>query len=142
MSRASKVIITTVIVVVIIALGWIIIRTMNTNDSADTPSEPNQTELSNDEATQDVALSISYNGTKFSPANETVRVGDRIEVVNNSQNVMEFASDQHPTHNDNSELNVGDIQPGERATFTVLTPGTWGFHDHYNATAGGELIVE
>lgn len=135
MTRASKVIITIVIVAAVGVIGWVLISSMSsTNESIDT-SGSNQTD-------KEPVLTITYNGTEFSPSEATVAVGDVVEVVNDSQNVMEFASDQHPTHLENSEFNVGDIQPGDSARFTVTTAGTWGYHDHYNATANGELIVE
>jgi plastocyanin len=125
-----------------IAVGWMLISSMNnTNESTET-SGNNQNQPAGSETSQDAALTITYNGTEFMPSTATVKVGDAIEVVNDSQNVMQFASDQHPTHLDNSEFNVGDIEAGGSATFTVTAAGTWGYHDHYNATADGEVIVE
>lgn len=145
MNRVSKIIITTVIVVVVLIVGWLVIQGMNnTNESTDR-SGNNQNETTNGgsgEANQEAALTITYSGTEFSPSPATVKVGDVVKVINNSQNVMEFASADHPTHLKNSEFNVGDIEAGSSATFTVTTAGTWGYHDHYNASARGELIVE
>lgn len=140
MSTVNKVIITTIVVLVVVLAGWWLIATMQSNTGTDSSNGNNGTNGSNE--TGQVAATITYNGNDFAPVTTVVQPGDTIEVVNDSANVMYFASDEHPTHLDNSELNVGDIQPGNSATFTVTSPGTWGYHDHYNASVGGEIIVE
>lgn len=144
MNRVSKVIITTIIVVVVIVVGWLVIQSMNNASEPTDRSGNNQNETNggSSETSREAALTITYSGTEFAPSSATVKVGDVVKVVNNSQNVMEFASADHPTHLKNSEFNVGDIEAGGSATFTVTAAGTWGYHDHYNASAHGELIVE
>lgn len=142
MSTVSKVIITTIIVVVVIVGGWWLIASMSANNSNDSGQTNGQNDTNEPASDEEVAATVTYNGTEFTPASLTVQTGDIIEIVNNSENVMFFASDEHPTHLDNSELNVGDIEPGESATFSITSSGTWGYHDHYNAGAGGEIIVE
>lgn len=147
MSTVSKVIITTIIIVVVVLGGWWLIASMSNtgnNSSNDTTNGGGETSNGTNEPgeSQEVAATIAYDGTNFTPATITVQTGDTIEVKNDSENVMYFASDKHPIHLDNSELNVGDIQPGSSAIITVTSQGTWGYHDHYNASAGGEIIVE
>lgn len=142
MSTVSKVIITTIIVVIVIAGGWWLITNMSANNSNDSGQTNGQNDTNEPASEEEVAATITYNGTEFTPASLTVQTDDVIKVVNNSENVIFFASDEHPTHLDNSELNVGDIEPGASATFSITSSGTWGYHDHYNAGAGGEIIVE
>jgi len=142
MSTVSKVIITTIIVVIVIAGGWWLIASMSANNSNDSGQTNGQNDTNEPASEGEVTATITYNGTEFTPTTTTVQTGDVIKVVNNSENTLFFASDEHPTHLDNSELNVGDIEPGASATFSITSSGTWGFHDHYNAGAGGEIIVE
>jgi len=141
MSTVGKVIITTIIVGVLILGGWWFLQSRSTNmgntsETSDSQSGENASE------SQEVALTITYDGTSFTPATVTAKAGDTIQIKNDSSNTLYFASDEHPTHLDNSELNVGDIQSGASATFTISEPGTWGYHDHYNASASGEIIIE
>jgi hypothetical protein len=51
-------------------------------------------------------------------------------------------SDPHPTHTDNPQLNQGDIAFGASKTFTLTTKGTWGFHNHHDATQHGTITVK
>jgi plastocyanin len=141
MSTVGKVIITTIIVVVVAAGGWWLISSMSTNGNKSQQTN-GQNESSEPPQDQEIAATITYNGNEFSPASTTINVGETVKIVNDSDNVLFFASDEHPTHQDNSELNVGDIEPGSSATVTITATGTWGYHDHYNASAGGEIIVE
>jgi len=142
MSTVKKVIITT-IVVVVVALGiWWLVIANSPNSNQSTSETTGQEETSQQPAeNQEAAVTITYDGNEFAPASVTVKVGDVVKIINNSENVLYFASDEHPTHLDNSELNVGDIEPGSIATFTVSSAGTWGYHDHYNASADGEIIA-
>jgi plastocyanin len=142
MSTVNKVIITTIIVVVVILGGWWLIASMSEDNSNESSNQNGQGESSEPSEDQEAAATITYNGNEFSPATITVKAGDIIKVVNDSDGVLFFASDEHPTHLDNSELNAGDIEPGASATFSITSSGTWGYHDHYNAGASGEIIVE
>lgn len=143
MSTVRKVIITTVVVVVVGLGGWWLIASMsgNMNNNGSSNGTTNGQDQAADEDVE-VAATIIYTDEGFTPVTITVKVGDTIKIVNNAENVMYFASDEHPTHLNNSELNIGDIEPGSSATVTVASQGTWGYHDHYNASAGGEIIVE
>lgn len=85
---------------------------------------------------------ITYTNGGFSPESYTVVAGSKVIVRNNSDNDLQFSSDEHPTHKDNSELNLDTISPGETIEFTPQTAGTWGFHDHLNDNNTGTLLVE
>ncbi len=144
MSNISKVIIA-VVIVIIIAGGvlWATQNMQNNNSDKPTDTSSQETNKSNNESTdiQKVAT-ITYDGTAFNPTALTVESGTTVTVVNQSQEEIEFASDPHPVHTDNSELNTGDIAPGKSNTFTATTKGDWGFHDHYDPTKKGTLVVE
>lgn len=84
---------------------------------------------------------ITYTDSGFNPETLTVKTGTVVTVKNDTSRTLDFASDDHPTHRINSELNVGEIDSGESATFTAKA-GTWGFHDHLNDDATGVLTVE
>lgn len=112
----------------------------NANTSP-TPSTSNDQAGSDTSATQ-VAATITFTGSGFTPSVTTVKTGDTVQVVNNSSQTLDFDSDPHPVHTDEPELNVGTIEPGKSKTFTVTHPGHWGFHDHLNPGLTGTLDVQ
>ncbi len=131
MNKATKIIIALVTVVIIAGVAVLVI---GTNKS----SAPDQTSSSD----QAVALTIDYNDNGFSPSAAAVQAGKTVKVVNQSKSALNFASAVHPVHDDNSELNLGDIQPGASKTLTPTKKGTWSFHDHYKPANTGKLTVE
>ncbi len=114
-----------------------------TTSSQTTTTDPESTSGSTGDNNAVVAegASITYNGSSFTPSTQTVKAGTIVTVQNNSSSTLDFASNDHPTHKINSELNVGDIAPGESGSFTARA-GTWGFHDHDNADATGTITVQ
>lgn len=89
-----------------------------------------------------VAETITYTSSGFKPNTITVKSGDKIKIINESGNPLEFSSDPHPSHTINSELNAGDTGEGQSTTITVTKSGKWGFHNHYNASHRGSITVE
>jgi plastocyanin len=112
--------------------------TSTVNNSANTQNET--TTPSNNEGTTETT--ITYSGDSFSPSDVKVKAGSTVKVVNNSGDNLEFASDPHPVHTQNGELNVGSIAPGGSKTFTPTTKGSWGFHNHEKSSVTGKLTVE
>lgn len=114
----------------------------NANTSP-TPSTSNTNTSSSGAATSSTkaAATITFTDSGFSPAVTTVKVGDTIQVTNNSSQPLQFDSNPHPAHTDETELNIGEVAPGESRTFTVTKAGHWGFHDHLDASLTGTLNV-
>lgn len=135
MSKASKIIIAVVAVVVIAGVTW-----MLTGNKSDAPTNtPAQTNKTSD---QPAAATITYTDNGFSPTTTKVKSGDTVKVVNQSGGQLQFASDPHPTHTDDPELNAGDIATGDSKSFVVTTKGDWGFHNHYDHSKSGRITVE
>ncbi len=88
------------------------------------------------------AITIVYTDDGFNPSTYMVAAGDAVAVVNNSSRTLEFASNDHPSHLTQPELNMEPMQPGQSGMFVVTKAGTWGFHDHWRAGFGGTLTVE
>lgn len=88
------------------------------------------------------AVVITYTNDGFSPKFITAKVGDVIEINNQSSQSLQFSSDPHPAHTKNSELNQPTISAGARQTFTVTKKGTFGFHNNLDSRQSGTLTVE
>jgi plastocyanin len=112
----------------------------STGSAPNTPNTTTTTEPTTDDNTGQT-VSITYTDKGFEPNKITVQSGERITVLNSSSRVLDFASDEHPSHRINSELNIGQINIGETKSF-VASKGTWGYHDHFNASATGVIVVE
>lgn len=116
-----------------------------------TPSSTTQTsetdssaalQLTTTDSTKTPAATITYSDSGFSPAKTTVKSGDVVKVVNNSSRALEFSSDPHPVHTKDTDLNQQTLRPGESQTFSVTKKGTFGFHDHLDATKTGTITIE
>lgn len=90
-------------------------------------------------------LTITYNGSVFSPVSATVPSGGKVTWVNNSSKELQVGSTPHPVHTDNQEVSGGkytlDIKAGQSATVAVTKKGTWGYHNHLNPSVRGTLGV-
>lgn len=137
-------------VVVIIAGGIILLAGRNVDKEPKNSSTSNSSQSSgsnnggkdSSSKDEDVAVVITYDGSNFKSTAETIKTGQKVKVVNASDDVLEFESDPHPVHTDNTELNAGDIISGGSKTFTITKKGTWGYHNHLDASQHGEITVE
>lgn len=130
MSKTTKIILA-VVLVAVIAGGALVLSG---------GKEKNKTVSSDGD--QSVSATITYDNNGFSPATVTVTSGASVRITNNSSEDLNPSSDPHPIHTKNSELNIGDIEPGQSKTFMLTAKGTWGYHNHYNSGKRGTIIVE
>lgn len=84
---------------------------------------------------------VTYDGSSFSPSNVTIDEGESVTWTNSSQITFDLASNSHPSHTNFPALNKGDVGPGETATVTFNDSGTYGYHNHSNASQTGTIIV-
>jgi plastocyanin len=118
------------------------------NNETDSVASNNQTADNGQNVAQEVeeeeesSPTIIYSESGFTPENLTVESGTTVTIVNNSPRNIDFASDDHPTHLLNPELNAGIIPSGQMTEIIVNNTGTWGYHDHLDATQVGTITVE
>lgn len=114
-----------------------------TTETTQTETSPPTEQTPTDEQDEaEVAATITYTDDGFAPASVTVKSGDRIRIENKSSSPLSFNSDDHPSHTEQDELNVGSVPEGGSREFTVTETGTWGYHNHDNSSHGGEIVVE
>ncbi|HTJ73525.1 MAG TPA: cupredoxin domain-containing protein [Verrucomicrobiae bacterium] len=94
------------------------------------------------ESSSQATATITYSDSGFSPSLTTVKAGDTVAIKNTSSGDLQFDSDPHPVHTDDTELNVGTVAPGQTATFTVTTKGTFGFHNHLNPGDKASITIQ
>ena len=148
-SKQSKTVMIVIIVIVVLAVAGVAAlifanptKAPTTTQNEETGSN-SQTDANNagttDEAGKTATIAFTSNG--FSPATLTVKKGTKVTVINNSNDPVQFSSDDHPTHREDPEINMEELAPGQSGSFTVTTVGTHGFHDHLNDSKTGTLIV-
>lgn len=125
-----------VALIIVLAGGYYLVQTMSDSSSSE---DTNQTQSAD---TTNESNMITFDGASFSPESLTVQSGETVTIRNTSSQVLEFDSDPHPAHTDNTELNVGVVRPGESQTFTLDRVGTYGYHDHLDSRIAAEVIVE
>ncbi len=115
-----------------------------TGSSSDTKNTEEDEAASSPAAGSELAVraTITYTNSGFDKDSYTVNVGEGIEIKNNSSRSLDFASDDHPSHTDNSNLNVGTIAAGQTKIFTIEKAGEWGFHNHLFASHEATITVQ
>lgn len=126
-------------------------RSTTPNTTSNSPSPASSNAQNNEEESLDddvndassTTTTISYSDNGFSPSSVTVKSGDSVQIKNTStSDELQFYSDPHPQHTNNDELNVGTVMPGETKTFNVSEKGTFGYHNHLDASQKGSITVQ
>jgi plastocyanin len=87
-------------------------------------------------AAAEVSISIT---TTFSPANVTIQTGTTVTWTNNDSQSHELRSTSGP-----AEFRSSQLAPGQSASFTFASPGTYTYLDHQNdksAAYRGTIVV-
>jgi len=99
-------------------------------------------------------VTVTYDGSSFSPATATIKKGDTVKFVDTSSSQMWVASAPHPTHQGYSGTTVSqhcpdtagvafdECAPGNTYTFTFQKIGSWAYHNHFNTSAHGTVVVQ
>ncbi len=128
-------------IVILAAAGWYLLSGQNKTATSGTPA-PGKTNVPEMVVgSGSTKETLTFNGSSFDRKVLEVKSGGTLTVVNASSVALQFDSDPHPIHTDNSELNVEIILPGASKTVTLRKTGTWGYHNHLNASQGGKIIV-
>jgi plastocyanin len=114
--------------------------TANTGTTENTSGNNTPTASTTDTTT--AASTITYSNNGFSPDTITVKSGTSVTVKNTSSQAMQFDSDPHPAHTNDTDLNVGLVAAGKTTTFVADKTGSFGFHNHLNPSDTGKIIVQ
>jgi plastocyanin len=98
-------------------------------------------------------VTVTYNGTSFSPSTVTIKKGDTVRFVDSGASPMWVASNPHPVHSGYSGTSVSqhcpdtagaafdECEAGTSYSFTFQKTGSWGYHNHANHAATGTVVV-
>lgn len=126
--------------IAVIALGVVLLGGRN-KETQTTPINSTQVPIQNQQPPQTVTVTVDSSG--FSPATLTIKAGTRVQWDNNSGGEISINSDEHPTHSLYPELNDLNIVTNDSNVSLVFDkPGTYTYHDHYNPSRTGTVVVE
>ncbi len=103
----------------------------------------------------DTTVVVTYTDSGFSPATLNVTVGQTVTFLNHSSGQMWVASNPHPVHTgyDGTTEQVhcapgyagpapfDECSTANTFTFTFTKAGSWGYHNHFNESAHGIVVV-
>ncbi len=156
---AGKYIVGIIIIVIIIAVAvfWVKVAsapasTDTTGAANQTPAAENQTATPATAATQTVEVDFTDSG--FTPNSVTINAGDTVKFINKSSEGMWVGSAMHPSHAVYSGTTLKEHCPdtagtafdqcstGDEFSFTFNKVGSWGYHNHVDASKFGKVIVQ
>jgi len=134
-------------------------------ESSEEPDQQDQDQTNNESAettdsednSERPENTVYYTDSGFEPQSLTIELGEEVTWVNQGSDSMWVASDDHPWHTnyagDNINQHCTNGEPtndnkfdqcsaGDTYSFTFTKTGTWGYHNHEQASDTGEIIVE
>lgn len=141
------------VVVLLVAAGAVLVFTnrqtgttmTSENESTITETTPSTTGTATqpmEEGTTSATANVVLTPSGFEPKNLTIKAGTKVVWTNKSGKLSTVNSDNHPTHLLNSFLNLGTFKDGESLEVVFDKPGTYGYHDHLDASRVGTVVVE
>lgn len=121
------------VLIVILVIGGVYFIITNK-----TKNQPGKTEVIIPKAVNTVAITSSG----FSPATITIKKDEAIKWVNQDGQTVSINSDPHPTHESFPFLNLGEVSNGSAVQTSFYKTGTFTYHNHYNPTQKGTIIVK
>lgn len=160
---SMKKILLTVGVLVVMLVGWMVFQNNNGGIVVDAPTptvSPTLTASSKLTASPTPVVSkniITYTDSGYVPNTITIKKGETVIWKNESGMKMWTASAVHPTHKAYSGTDIAacgtqtllpmfdacaGIVSGQSWSFKFDNMGTWGYHNHSNASHWGKVVVE
>jgi plastocyanin len=145
---ASKNLILAIVVVAIIAAGFIFLKGSNkavTPSTSEVTSEATPSPSASESAAMEQEMSattVNITANGFTPKTVTIKVGESVTWMNNDTAPHNVNSDTHPSHTVYPPLNLETIQPGASKSLSFPKAGTYKYHDHLNPQLQGTVVVQ
>lgn len=135
----KKIILPVVIILIVLGIGAYFLLF---NIKPSLPTTNNST-LSSPSSNQDLGTNVvTFTKDGFSPSPLTIKAGEKVTWINKSGTAATVNSDPHPVHTNYTPLNLGSFSDGQTLSLTFDKPGTYGYHDHFNPSLKGTIVVQ
>jgi plastocyanin len=140
-----------IVIILILVAGVLLWQNLRGEEETSTPTQDrqdqtNQPATSSGSENEEEATTITYTNNGFSPTTVTIKSGETIRWINESDRDVEIGANPHPIHTGNKEVSGGEfvlkLAPGESSTVTITKTGENKYHDHLRSAFGGTIIVE
>ena len=98
------------------------------------------TATTSSQATQPTTVTLTQQG--FSPQTITIKAGEKIIWLNKSGETATVNSDPHPIHNLYPILNLGEFPNNGKLELVISKAGKYTYHNHYQPSHRGTIIVQ
>ncbi len=88
------------------------------------------------------AYTVTLTARGFAPQTLTIKAGTMVTWVNTSGSEATVNSDPHPAHTAYPPLNLGQFNDGDSLHLLFNKPGRYGYHNHFDATQTGTIMVQ
>lgn len=132
---------------VLVLSSALFLSACKTNTDTNVSTIPTENAGNEEVVETSATATVVISDESVSPASVTVKAGEAINWVNETDRIVQVGSDDHPSHKNNPELTGGEfviaLGAGESKSVSVGTKtGTWEWHDHLKTSLGGTVIVE
>jgi len=87
-------------------------------------------------------LTVVYTNEGYFPKELTIKKGESVKFINLSDRMVWTASNDHPSHTIYPEFDQKTFAgKGNEYSFKFYKVGSWGFHNHANASHTGTITV-
>ncbi len=133
----KKAIVISIIVLVIVGVGYFVLSKPNTSIENTT----NATPQNNDRVLKTIDILITASG--FTPSSVTIHKGETVKFTNTDSSPHWPASNPHPSHTGYAGFDaLRPVPPGQSYSFKFERLGKFGFHDHLDPSLGGTVTVQ
>ena len=94
------------------------------------------------EAPASEGMQVMYENGAFSPAEITLKVGEKVMFKNGHTAAVRVSSNPHPSHTSYPTFDSDVMAPGDTWEFTAEKAGTIEYHNHFNPAVMGKVVVE
>lgn len=135
-----------IVVTLVVIIGAIFLLKNNTGNQTDVsttltaPSAAETTTPLQQPAASESAVTLTSTG--FNPQVITVKTGTKVVWTNSSGQIGNVNSVPHPTHSTYPPLNLGNFLDGATVSLIFDTAGTYGYHNHLDASKTGTVVVQ
>jgi len=137
----SKILVIFALVVLVIIGGITFISTEMKNKS-NSNTVTNNTNTKTQTSDNLVSTTVMLTAQGYEPAEIKIKVGSQVVWTNNSGSTATVNSDNHPAHLLWPFLNLGTFKNGETVSVVFDKAGTYTYHNHFNPSQKGKVIVE
>lgn len=129
-------------VVVVLIGGMFLLNKGGSTTNVPTQNTTTVNETANEPVADTSENQVAVTAEGFSPNTITINTGDRVVWKNESGTAVTVHSDSHPTHLLWPFLNLGSFDDGSTVSVAFDKLGTYTYHNHFNSSQKGTVIVK